>query len=186
MKINHDVQFRKYSEYADRCERIERQKEEHFRKRREWEKKNPGKEYPDQLELGKKEKAPFTLLCDEDAIFSVYIQNKDIIENGKRVYDEVPGGPTKAKELLAEFFQPENLVRRILYYRDHINKSERRGQITLHSFFLNTIPEDQQLYMFYVSPQKVKDDEGELITVSSDDVAKQYIAAFEWEMDQKA
>lgn len=46
MRINHDVQFQKYSEYAERCERMERQKEEHFKKRREWEKKNPNKEYP--------------------------------------------------------------------------------------------------------------------------------------------
>tara|TARA_B110000285_G_C15117307_1_gene614895 strand:- start:775 stop:1155 length:381 start_codon:yes stop_codon:yes gene_type:complete len=102
------------------------------------------------------------------------------------MYEDVAGGPTKANELLVEFFQPEHIVRRILYYRDHINKSERRGQITLHSFFLNTIPEDQQLYMFYVSPQEVRDDEGDRVVISSDMVAKQYIAAFEWEMDQKA
>ena len=73
MKINHDVQFQKYSEYAERCERMERQKEEHFRKRREWEKKNPNKEYPQSLELGKKEKAPMALLCDVESILNAYM-----------------------------------------------------------------------------------------------------------------
>ena len=143
MKINHDGQFMKYRAYADRCELMDRQKLEHFEKRREWEKKNPGKDYTHALEQGQKEKAPFAMLCDVESIFKEYIQNKDSTKDGKRLYDDIPGGATKVNELLVDFFKPENIVRRILYYRDHINKSERRGQITLHSFFLNTIIEDQ-------------------------------------------
>lgn len=102
------------------------------------------------------------------------------------MYDDIPGGPSEANRLLRSFFEPENIVRRILYYRDHINKSERRGQITLHSFFLNTILEDQQLFMFYVSPYKTKDADGEDVTIPSDEVAKQYIADFESYMNQLA
>ena len=102
------------------------------------------------------------------------------------MYDDIPGGPSEANRLLRSFFEPENIVRRILYYRDHINKSERRGQITLHSFFLNTILEDQQLYMFYVNPYKTKDADGEDVTIPSDEVAKQYIADFESYMNQLA
>jgi hypothetical protein len=40
--------------------------------------------------------------------------------------------------------------------------------------------------MFYVSPQKVMDeDDGKktMVTIPSEMVAKQYIVAFEWEMD---
>jgi hypothetical protein len=37
---------------------------QHFAKRRDFEKKNPGKEYPHVLDLGPKEKAPMTLSCE--------------------------------------------------------------------------------------------------------------------------
>jgi hypothetical protein len=58
------------------------------------------------------------------------------------MYDKIAGTDNEVSSLLSEFFQPENIVRRILYYRDHINKSERRGKITLHSFYINTLAED--------------------------------------------
>ena len=73
MKINHDVQFMKCRAYTERCELMARQKQEHFAKRREWEKRNPGKEYPESLEQGAKEKAPSVLLCDVESIFKDYI-----------------------------------------------------------------------------------------------------------------
>jgi hypothetical protein len=85
-----------------------------------------------------------SLLCEFEPIYNEYQKNKDKKDNNKNlVYDKIPMGDSAVSAMLSEFFQPENIVRRILYYRDHINKSERRGKITLHSFYINTMPEDQ-------------------------------------------
>jgi hypothetical protein len=62
--------------------------------------------------------------------------------------------------MLGDFFKPFNMVKRVLLYRDVINKSERRGKITVHSFYLNTRPEDQQLYMFQFKSGTESDKEG--------------------------
>jgi hypothetical protein len=51
---------------------MDRQKQEYFAKRRDWEKKNPGKEYPSSLDQAPREKAPMTLLCQYEPIYMEY------------------------------------------------------------------------------------------------------------------
>ena len=63
-------------------------------------------------------------------------------------FPEVPGGQQRVATLVSEFFSDENLMRRLILYRDEINKSKRRGQVPYHTFYKNCLPEDRLYNMF--------------------------------------
>jgi len=71
------------------------------------------------------------------------------------------------------------MVKRILLYRDVINKSERRGKITVHSFYLNTRPDDQQLYMFQMKAGSETLKDGTVKQLSSNENAAKIIKDYE-------
>jgi hypothetical protein len=73
MYINHDTQFQEFKSYKQKCEVIEKQKMDHFAKRKEWEKKNQNKEYPYSFEQEPLKKAPVSLLCEVQDIFNAYV-----------------------------------------------------------------------------------------------------------------
>jgi hypothetical protein len=104
------------------------------------------------------------LPCETSDILKMFSENKG------RAATQI--GESQVSAALSEFFKPLNVVKRIVLYRDVINKSQRRGKITLHSFYINTMVEEQQLYMFYQKPDKARG-------LSSSDVAAEKIKEYE-------
>jgi hypothetical protein len=123
----------KYQAYEQRAQNLEKQKQDYFASLNEYKKKGSKgilMTMPDDA----KEKAPSVLPNEPSEILKIYQQNR------ARATTQVSEGSISSS--LASFFKPFNMVQRILLYRDIINKSQRRGKITLHSFYINTVPDD--------------------------------------------
>ena len=58
------------------------------------------------------------------------------------------GGQQQLEDLVREFFSDENLMRRLVLYRDEINKSRRRGAVPERAFYKSCLPEDRLYNMF--------------------------------------
>lgn len=117
-----------------------------------------------------KEKPPSVLPNDPAEIIKIYQEN--------RVRAQIQVSEGTLSSSLAAYFKPFNMIKRILLYRDVVNKSQRRGMITLHSFYINTPQDDQQLYMFYQKPgTEVKD--GVTLKLNSNEMAAKEIKAYE-------
>jgi hypothetical protein len=161
MFLVHEVCFERYQAYELRVQNHQQQKQKYYASLKTTKKKDqdPSAAFPDF-----KEKPPMVLPCQTNEILNIFSQNKG------RAQTTVSESQVSAA--LSDFFKPMNVVKRIVLYRDVINKSQRRGKITLHSFYINTMVEEQQLYMFYQKPDKVKG-------LSSSDVAKEMIKEFE-------
>ena len=86
--------------------------------------------------------------------------------------------PEEAKTFVTEFFSPDNVMKRIVYFRDFI-KVTNLTQGTLHSQYLLIPLEDQLLNMIYLKPKKL---DGKM--VSTELRSKEIIDKYE--IEQKA
>ena len=71
-----------------------------------------------------KQKAPAILPIDSAEVLAAFKKNR------ARSNCDLSDG--QVTTMLGDFFKPFNMVKRVLLYRDVINKSERRGKITVH------------------------------------------------------
>ena len=166
----HDYCFMEYQQYESKKDNYEKQKQDYFASLNEHKRKG-GKSIvmakPEEFKL----KPPAILPINSVDVLNVFKKNR------ARSNCDLSDGQVQG--ILSDFFSPFNMVKRILLYRDVINKSERRGKITVHSFYLNTRPEDQQLYMFQFGPGTNTDKEGNLVQLNSDQHAAKVIKEYE-------
>lgn len=89
------------------------------------------------------------------------IQLKPGLDHVKRVYQankdmaklNIPGGDQAVTRKLNEFFSRDNMVLRLALYKDRVNKSRRKGDVTLLVYYINCKP-DERLNNFFAMRDK--------------------------------
>jgi len=97
----------------------------------------------------KKKRKQQPLMANSEAeVRDIYFSNKERAEAKVKMTDN------ELAKVLKDFFQADEVVRRLELYKDRINTSRRRGAITLYSFYLNTLPHDRLAYLFSLPDDK--------------------------------
>jgi hypothetical protein len=68
-------------------------------------------------------------------------------ENKQRCQIDIPGGESEVNRILTEFFNDGNTVKRLIIYKDQINKSKRKGEVPLYQFYLSMPAEEKRIYL---------------------------------------
>lgn len=101
---------------------------------------NEAEDHPEETRASQKKRKPGPLMANTaEEVSRIFDRNKG--QAGKTEMGDV-------QKLLAEFFDPYEVVLRLNIYKDRINTSRRRGDVPLHAFYLNTPPNDRLAFLF--------------------------------------
>lgn len=81
------------------------------------------------------------LTNDYTEIIKIYHSNK------AKLQQDIPGGDDEVQRIVRDFFTNDNTVKRLVLYKDIVNKSKRKGEVPLYQFYLNMKPEEKRLAM---------------------------------------
>ena len=82
-----------------------------------------------------------------DHVKQVYQANKDMAKLN------IPGGDQAVTRKINEFFNRDNMVLRLALFKDRVNKSRRKGDVTLLVYYINCKP-DERLNNFFAFRDK--------------------------------
>ena len=66
-------------------------------------------------------------------------------ENSSSHNVQIAGGEAQITKALDDFFKDENIVMRLILFKDKINKSKRKAEMPLNVFYINMTPDEKKI-----------------------------------------
>lgn len=92
-----------------------------------------------------------------------YVVTQVYLEPANRPQFSYPASENQAKNLISDFFKPENFLKRLRLHREYICKSKTKKQQLLQLYYIEIPPRERQVNLIDCTPADKQSPDGTAI-----------------------